>query len=108
MLIHCTFSPPFQHCDSTTTIFIPNLTPKNKKSCPISCQFSVFRGNETSLCYNSRNLVKRKFEIPTAWVLLAKDKNTSYALSNFPKTRCIILIPKKPLVFSFNYHTLPK
>ncbi|KAL3830271.1 hypothetical protein ACJIZ3_019073 [Penstemon smallii] len=65
MLIHCTFSPPLQHCDTTTTtIFIPNLTPRNKKNCPISCQFSISSGNETSLCYFSRKPARRKFNFP--------------------------------------------
>ncbi|XP_022875949.1 tetratricopeptide repeat domain-containing protein PYG7, chloroplastic-like isoform X2 [Olea europaea var. sylvestris] len=59
MLIQCTFSPPSQHSYSTT-IFIPNLKPRNRFH-PISGEFSVFHSNGTALCYFSRKPTKRKF-----------------------------------------------
>ncbi|KAL0437984.1 UNVERIFIED_CONTAM: Tetratricopeptide repeat domain-containing protein PYG7, chloroplastic [Sesamum latifolium] len=63
MLIHCTFSPPSQHCDSTT-ILVPNLKPRSKNQWPISCAFSIFRDNGKSLRYFSRKPTKRKFRVP--------------------------------------------
>ncbi|KAK4413290.1 Tetratricopeptide repeat domain-containing protein PYG7, chloroplastic [Sesamum alatum] len=60
MLIHCTFSPPSQHSD-TTTIFVK---PRTKNQWPISCAFSIFRCNDKSLRYLSRKPTKRKFRLP--------------------------------------------
>ncbi|KAL2513277.1 Tetratricopeptide repeat (TPR)-like superfamily protein [Abeliophyllum distichum] len=59
MVIQCTFSPPLQHSYSTT-IFIPNLTPRNRFY-PISCAFSVFHSNGTALCYFPRKPTKHNF-----------------------------------------------
>ncbi|KAI3464409.1 hypothetical protein Pfo_021072 [Paulownia fortunei] len=78
MLIQCTFSPPLQHCDSTA-IFIPNLKPRNKHQCPISCAFSIFHSNETSLCYLSRKPTKRKFRVPRLSLQVLRKEGGSYS-----------------------------
>ncbi|KAL8482606.1 hypothetical protein ACS0TY_028683 [Phlomoides rotata] len=61
MIIQCTLSPPLQHCDTTTAIFVPNLKPRNRQQSPISCAFSIFHCDKTSLCYLSKKPTKRKF-----------------------------------------------
>lgn len=66
MLIQCAFSLPTRHCESTTTITIPNLSPRIKLQSPFSCAVSFFHGNETVFCYFSRkpNSTKFNFTVP--------------------------------------------
>ncbi|KAK6116626.1 hypothetical protein DH2020_049625 [Rehmannia glutinosa] len=79
MLIQCTFSPPLQqHCDSTA-IFIPNLKPRNKNHCPISCAFSIFQSNGKSLSYLSRKPTKRKFNVPKISIQVCRNESGSYS-----------------------------
>ncbi|CAA2990970.1 tetratricopeptide repeat domain-containing PYG7, chloroplastic-like isoform X2 [Olea europaea subsp. europaea] len=81
MLIQCTFSPPSQHSYSTT-IFIPNLKPRNRFH-PISVEFSVFHSNGTALCYFSRKPTKRKFRpLKLSLQTFEKEMETSSSLTS--------------------------
>ncbi|XP_073290117.1 tetratricopeptide repeat domain-containing protein PYG7, chloroplastic-like isoform X2 [Primulina huaijiensis] len=94
MLIQCAFSLPTRHCQSTT-ISIPQLSPRIKLQSPFSCAVSFFHGNETAFCYFSRKPTSRRFSfaVPKLYLRVLEQEIQRCSSLNSTKAKDLLREP---------------